>query len=381
MFRPLYYNLRFRAYLKNEHGIKKFAERYMGHLIRKVTKKSSNYREMTENMLVEKANLRLRAEELRAQDMLDAGEFFSVKRRLLTNRFITVSFVVAAVFLNFVSVEAFLGGETALLDVLRWVTAAAAAVVLTGGGLTLTERLIESVLNEHTGKARPVRASGLGVAVLWGALLVGLELSIFWFSGARAAQFATAQAAPSFYLGYVMLALLLPVGAGAVRWDAMRYIDVYKTTQTLREIEGRLAQIDSMLRQNEEFESNFYKLGSISAWDAVNEFKTYKDNYNQRAGITEAIGGHFSQTYDAFQAEANKRYDVDIRDATSRSMRKLEQIERAAGRTLGPHGGDMAKGPLPVSAHANGNGAAEKESVRNGTAENADVYLEPLPVR
>ena len=158
MLKYLYYRLRFGSYLNNEHGIKKFAERSMGELIRKVTKKSAFYREMNENLMVEKANLRLRSDELQEQPMLSAGEFFSMRRRLRANLAIIISFVVAAVFLNLLSVAAIIEGDTALVGVLRWFAATILAFVLTGGGLVVTERLIESIISDQR-DTRPERSS------------------------------------------------------------------------------------------------------------------------------------------------------------------------------------------------------------------------------
>ncbi len=380
MFNYLYYKLRFGSYLKNDHGIKKFAERSMGELIRKVTKKSAFYREMNENLMVEKANLRMRSDELQAEPMLDAGEFFSMRRRLWANAAVVAAFVVAAIFLNLLSIAALVQGGSVLVGTLRWFAAAVLALVLIGGGLVVTERLIESFISprrDGAGREGP-EISGTGVTFLWGLLLVGIELAIVGLADVQARLFVAGGGGALLYYGYIVLSMILPVVAGAVRWDAMRYIDVYKTTQANREMEGRLAQIESILRQNGEYESNFYKLNSISYWDSVNEFKTYKDNLNERSGVTERLKGHFAQSYDAFQAEAGKRYESDIRDITSKSMRKLETAEGPVGSKLGQdqrtggNGRPALATPVPASAHSG-------DSDRDVRA--ADTYFEPKPIR
>ncbi len=379
MLRQLYYRFRHGPYLKNAHGIKKFAERAMGQLIRKVTKKSAFYREQNENLLVEKANLRLRADELQERPMLDAGEFFSMRRRLRANTFIVVAFVLAALFLNMLSVAPLIQGDAALPGVLRWIAAGTLAAVLTGGGLIVAERLIETLYpGERTAR---VQTPSLAVGALWGLLLVGLELAILGLADIQASRLAGGQDSFVLYVGFVALAMLLPVIAGAVRWDAMRYLDVYKTTQSLRDIESRLAQIDSILRQNEEYESNFYKVKSITYWDRLNEFKTIKDNYNERYEMTEALGGHFAQAYDAFQKEAGKRYGSDIRDVRATSIRKLDRPSEArpAGNKLGQMGKSTSTLRPAASAVTNGNGHS---SNGNGRREkDAGTYQELQPVR
>lgn len=390
MFRYLYQRLRHGSYLKNGHGIKKFAERMMGELTRKVTKKSATYREMDENLMVEKANLRLRQNELQENDMLDSGEFFSMRRRLRANTAILIVFVVASIFMNVLAVTTLIEGNTALYSFLRWFGAAALALVLTGGGLIITERLIESLMPTRTERTRRIQAPGAPMTVLWAVLLAGILLATYGFSSEFAGEFASAQGNGAFYLGFMALSLLLPIIAGAVRWDALRYIDVYKTTQTLREIESRLAQIDSILRQNEEYESNFYKVNSISYWDKVNAFKTHKDNYNESQGIVESLKGHFAQSYDAFQKEASKRYDADIRDVTSTSMRRLNRPgSEQAGRKLGQEGdGSGLMVPASAGESASSKDASQQRKApsetngeRNVERAGKENYLQPQPVR
>ena len=360
----LFHRSKYGSYFKSEHGIKKFAERCVDQLVRKVTKKSAFYREMNENLLVEKSNLRLRLNDLDEQPTLSAGEFFRKRRHLWASNFVMVFFVVGSVFLNFLSVSAFITADTMGAAALRWVTAAVLAVVLTGGGLIVAERLVESLFAKRSElDEKNIRRS---TAILWAGLLLVIEIALLGLSEVRASLLAAQVDSGVLYTGYIVLSMMLPLIAGTFRWDAMRFIDVYKTTQALRQIESRLAQIDSVLRQNEEYESNYYKIQSIEYWDLLNEFKTYKDAYNQRKGISEDLRGHFAQSYDHFQGEANKRYKSDIRDITATSIRRLELgdqdrlVERPAmGMKLGQKGDRGA---------ASGDGA--------GTD-----YLSPQPIR
>lgn len=373
MFRRLYFKLRYGSYLRSDHGVKKFAEMAMGQLIRRVTKKSAAYREMNENLLVEKANLRLRADELFEQPMLMAGEFFTVRRRLWANSFIVMAVLAASIFIVFVSVSGFLDADAEIHGTVQWLVSAVLAVVLTGGGMVVTERLIESLIPTRDSD-RHSEDVGQAVAILWGVLLVGIELAILGITEVRADQLATAQGSGTLYFGFIALSMMLPIVAGVIRWDAMRFIDAYKTTRAHRDIDSRLAQIDSILRQNEEYESNFYKIKSIEYWDTLNEFRTYKDLYNAKYDMVEPLGGHFAQNYDAFQREAYKRYESDLRDLTSSSMRRLDVTERPAGRKIGQISARLQSPSRPPS---NGN---KERDLDTGFAD-GDIYLSPKPIR
>lgn len=376
MFRRLYFKSRYGSYLRSEHGIKKFAEMAMGQLIRRVTKKSAFYREMNENLLVEKANLRMRADELYEQPMLNPGEFFSVRRRLWANNFIVMAVVAASVFMIFVSMSAFLQGDAELGGTLQWVVSAILAIVLTGGGLIVSERLIETMIPRPTVTRKDFEEIGSAVAVLWAVLLVGIELAILGITEVRADLLGAGQQSGALYFGFIALAMMLPIIAGAIRWDAMRYIDAYKTTRAHRDIDSRLAQIDSILRQNEEYESNFYKIRSIEYWDQLNEFRTYKDLHNEKYDMVEKLNGHFAQSYDTFQREAYKRYESDLRDLTTTSMRRLEISERPAGKKIGQVSQKLQSPPRPATSSVN-----NKERDGESAFSESDIYLAPKPIR
>lgn len=379
MFKFFRYRSKYGAYLKNEEGIKKFAEMTMGKLLRKVTKKSAFYREMNENMLVEKANLRMRRDELYEQPTLSSGDFFSTRRRLWAETLIIVIAVLAAIFLNSVSASSFIDTGWELGNTLRWIAAVMVAIVLTGGGMIIAEQLIDALITKHKSNPEKERSTvnHFGLTLLWAVLLVAIEIAIVGIAQTEAATRAGGEEANSLvYMGYIITSMILPLVAGALRWHSMRSIDPYKTTMVLRQIESRLAQIDSVLRQNDEYESNFYKIKSIEGWDEINDFKTYKDNINRRNDIEEPVEGHFAESYDAFQSEAYKRYEMDLRDMTSKSMRKLELVD--ADRKVGSKIGQEGK----VSSAAKMRPASAPPSEGSPNGETADDdYMKLKPIR
>lgn len=368
LFRNIYFKSRYGAYVRNADGIKQFGEQCLGQLIRGVTKKSAVYREMNENLLVEKANLRMRQDELQEQPTLDAGEFFSVRRRIMVNNLIVTSVVTAGLFLNYLALSAFVSQQAGVSSFLTWVVSAVLAIVLMGGGLVATERFLEAIIPRHTVRTEELREVSKSVAPLWAVLIIAIELALFGIAEVRASLLSAELGSTVLYLGFIIMTMILPIIAGAIRWDAAQFTEMYQTTRALRAIDSRLAQIDSILRQNEEYESNFYKMKSITYWDLLNEFVTYKSNYNAKKGIAEDVDSHFAHTYDSFQLEATKRYQSDIRDLSSTSMRKLAVAERTQ-----PIGGKISQAVSRVRRPA-GNGASTVLGEQ-------DVYLSPQPIR
>lgn len=379
MISRLVFRLRYGQYLRSAHGVKQFAEMCIGQLVRKVTKKSAFYREMNENLMVEKANLRMRTEELYEQPLMQAGRYFSVRRRLLANGFIITAAVAASIFLIYLSISSYVSTQTAATGFLTWAVAALLAVVLAGGGLIVAERLIETLIPRRDDASRQEQA-GLPTLLLWGFLLVGIELTLFGVVEVWADRLALTQESDVLYYGFVALTMLLPIVAGAVRWDAMGHIEAYKTTRAHRDIESRIAQVDSILRQNEEYESNFYKMKSISYWDLLNEFKAVKDMYNERHGMVENLGSHFSQSYDTFQREAYKRYETDIRDLKSTSMRKLKDAGQKGGERKGFKISRLSATPAETF-DKNGDRPPAEASDDQSHVKDSELYLSPKPIR
>lgn len=336
MWRTLYVRLRYGPYLRSEEGTKEFAEHCLSRLIGKVTRKSAFYREANENLLVEKANLRMLSEELARKTVLDSGEFFSVRRRLRAGDMVIGGMFLAAILLAYTSITPLLQAH-APLEVAAWGIATVLAVALVGGGLATTERLLEALLwhrrlEAQAGEARRVEA------VVWMLALAAIELALLGMAEVRASLLAQHAGRPILYAATLAFVLVLPLLGGAIRWDALRYVDAYKRTRAHRHIETRLAQIDSILRQNEEFESNFYKTECLKAWGELVAFRTVKRTLDARGGRQETLHGHFAGSYRAFQQEANWRYETDLRDLTAPSLRKLARLRKAEsagnGRSL-----------------------------------------------
>lgn len=360
MFDALGIRYRYGAYLKNENGTRRFGERALVELVRRVTRKTKFYREQSENHLVEKATLRRRLAEMEQQPRLEAGAFFSVRRRLWAETVVMAITLVAGVLLAFWSVGTF-AQRLALGPVWPWIIAGVFALVLVGGGLVVAERFIEARMNRSRfSDANPdvssdeANSAPRGSSFLWGLLLLVALGALVGLSEVKARELLALTGSWWVYGGFLGLMVLLPLVAGAMRWDAMRFMDVYKTTITYRTYETRLAQVDSILRQNEETESNTYQEWLEEAWEEVNRFRTVKENYNRRKGIDEQIAGHFVASRDLFVQEAARRYENDLRSLTARSLRRVEggssgpTEARAAGTKLGQAERAMpADAPLP----------------------------------
>lgn len=391
---------RFRSgpYLRNEQGTQKYAEMALGQLVRTVAKKSRFYREQSENLLVEKANLRQRQQEMADQPILEPGAYFKLRRRIFLHQIVIAVTLIGSMAIVFLSLSAFLAAATPQLGTWRWILSAIFAAILGGGGLVVTERLVESLMpqphvetdGDDDRALDAVEGNPRGAAILWMVLLGALLLVMLGMAEVRAAQLREATGSGLLYVAFLVGSLVLPLLGGAMRWDSMRYISLYKTTQMHREVDARLSQIDSVIRQTEEFESNFYKVRLLTTWDELNAFRTVKENYNARKGISEPLTGHFASAFDLFQAEAARRYESDLRDLTAKSLRRLDSVEGAAPIVGGKLGQGTSGTPSKLSPVP---GLASRPDVEADSDEpspdvsydapgpDSPLYLTPKPVR
>ncbi len=389
MASPFLLRLRSGPFLRNEVGIQKYAEMALGQLIRRVAKRSAFYREQSENLLVEKANLRQRQQEMADQPILEPGAYFTMRRRLVANQAIVAVSLIGSMAIAFISISAFLEASSPQLGTWRWVLSAIFAAILGGGGLVVTERLVEGLMPERASRVDTtdddhddaIEARPRGLTALWWLLLIGLLIGMLGLAEVRAAQLQQQTGSFLLYLGFLVVALMLPIVGGAMRWDAMRFVNLYKTTQMHREVDARLSQIDSVLRQTEEFESNFYKVRLLTTWDEINSFRTIKENYNARKGITEPLTGHYASAFDLFQGEAARRYEADLRDLTSKSLRRLDIVDGATPQ-VGGKLGQTAGTPSAAFAEATPYDTlpATYDAPRDPSPD-SPLYLTPKPVR
>lgn len=346
MFDQLFFSTRNRSFLKQKDGAKKFAELVMGQLILNVSKKLAVYREMNENLQVEQESLRARLKQLQNKPALDAQNFHSVQRRIWAS-FLLVGFIlVMSVLLNQMALSALAVEFEVLQGPVSWLLAIVLAAVLTGTGIVVAQHLIGSLfMGAKEEETFASRLDKKNMWWLWAVLLVGVELALFGIAEVAARAFAQQANASALYYGVIAMSLFLPVIGGVIRWDASRFIDRYKATQSIRSVEHRLDQINSTLRQNEKFEHTLLTRETMTHWAQLTQFKSKQS----RMSDVESLDGHFADSFTAFQEEADKRFASGLQQRTAERWRRiLDKVqERETGATSG-----AAKSRIPASLMA-----------------------------
>lgn len=323
MFTPLYYWFLYRAYLRHPEGTRRFAEHALGQMLERTTRRARGYRERNENLLVEKASVREQQRELSQQPLLNASTWFGIQRRFWANRIVSTLSLAGGIVLVFLALTRML--EPSALGSTTYVLAGLIASVLVGGASLVAERLFEGLFADAPSEERLPR-------LLWILLLVTALAAIVLLSHPFMVELAFSMRTWLVYAGALGFTLLSPLLAGAARWDALRFLEIYRTTRAVRENEIRIGQIDSILRQTEEFESSFYKVQLLACWELINGFRTVKERPRKKGLEPEDLEQHFAGSFERFQTEAALRYDSDLRDYIRHSPRRVQSGTSGASK-------------------------------------------------
>lgn len=332
MFHCWYYRLKFPPYFKNTEGLKKFAELCMRSLDEKARKKSDIFKKRNKKLHVEQKNLITRRNEIAEEPLLGNDEYFSIQKRLRTDGFIMYAIIIAEGFLNYISTLIFIPGEESIFVLLRWFV----AIVLTGGAIIASEKLIEAILPiKRYKKEKATEKRSVPVIILWSILLIGVEIAVIGVSETRARDIEGGKAGGVLYYGFIILSMVLPIIAGAVRWDMIHYWDAYKNTREYKNIEARLNQIESTIKQNEEQDYSYYQRQLIAYWGLFLVFQTCKENYNVKKGIDENLSNYYCRDFDSFQREADKRYASHFQERKADTITHLTRTNSTPGKKIG----------------------------------------------
>lgn len=304
MFRVLYYLIFFNSDVRNENGLKRFAERCMNNLLERAKRRSSSLREDNQELQGQLDNTRNYLDSVDRSDLLDDNEFFSIRKRIRTGTFIVIGIFITEGLLNYFSTLVFISGTDMGIALLRWLI----AIVLTFGAIGSAEKLIEALLPIEKHKSTTPKVRSIPVIVLWSILVIGVELAIVGVSEARARDIEGGRSGGLLYYGFIVLSMVLPLIAGAIGWDILRFYDAYKHTRKVRRAEQRAEEIDQKIDRNLQDEADFYNITVTGYWNRFNDFRVYKENYNRRKGITENLAGHYCGGFEDFRPEADRRY-------------------------------------------------------------------------
>ncbi|MEM7368714.1 MAG: hypothetical protein AAF587_08920 [Bacteroidota bacterium] len=313
-----YMRLRYHKWFEHREGIKGFAEQVMYWLITSVIKQSRQLLAKLNQLKLTRDKLIKQKHELLKQPLLDNDEYFSIRKKIISVSIIVPILIVAETFLNYISTLVIFVQTGFIFLLIRW----AVAIVLTAVVIVTADETFHAIspvrLKETPQKKNEEQHShtkGIlrrGVSIV---LLVLLEITIVGIAEYRARDVEGGVAGSFLYYSFIILAGVLPLVVGYLRWDKSHYYDAYTNRSRLNAIEQELKTIDqkiAVIQLGEHFNLKNQVQGS---WALLSEFRVYKEIYNHRKKITENLNKHFTKDKESFQKEARRQYEDGLESA------------------------------------------------------------------
>ena len=304
MFNGMYYHSSVPSDLKNPNGLTRFAERSLSELIDKVKNRSSSMRQRIQDMERKLSATRSYLGGVHREDLLSDNEFFSARRKVRIGTFLVTGILFTEGLLNYFSTLVFISGEDLGIALLRWLI----AIVLTLGAIASAERFIESILPIRKHANATSRPRSLLMIILWSLLFVGVEIAIVGVSEARARDIEGGHTGGILYYGFIVLSMTLPLIAGGISWDLLNVYDAYKYTRKYAMAQRVSNTIERQIKIAMQRLEDYYNVKLNQTWHHMNDFRSYKENYNLRRGVTEDVDGQFFTEFSNFKQEADRRY-------------------------------------------------------------------------
>ncbi len=304
MFNALYYHRSVASDLKNPNGLKRFAERCLSELIDKVKDKSSSLRQDIQDMERTLLATRSYLSTVHREDLLSDNEFFSAKRKVRIGTFLVTGILFTEGLLNYFSTLVFISGDDLGISLLRWLI----AIVLTLGAIASAERFMEAILPIRKHAHPNTKPRSVLMMVIWSILFIGVEIAIVGVSEARARDIEGGHTGGLLYFGFIILSMTLPLIAGGISWDLLHVYDSYKYTRKYNSAQRTADTVDRQIKIVIQRLEDYYNVRLNQTWHLLNDFRSYKENYNLRRGVTENVDGQFFSEFSSFKEEADRRY-------------------------------------------------------------------------
>jgi len=199
----------------------------------------------------------------------------------------------------------------------------AISLTITGMAIIGAELLLEAAFpheihdvnrlddNPETKVTKTEGRRDIGKIILFGAIFLMAEAVIYYVGLSRAHTFESGGVGSEIAVAMVLLSMVIPIAAGAVRWQRGKELDAYKN----RLQEKKLIKDDGGLRKAiadlDEQEANLFKDKVNNYWTVFKDFEGFKEKYNRKHQIEEKYKENpecsYLKGFDAFQEEGRRR--------------------------------------------------------------------------
>lgn len=330
MPRHMWFMLWYKQWFKNTEGIKGFATQVMNWLMQRTMalaeRLKNQNRRMTEAIKAKKAQLVKWYE----HPTIDADEWDEVKGKVKKIGFWIFVLIITEAACNYFAVESLMEGKGWFWIALRTLV----AIGITGGCLYLFERWMAAVINKPAYKQTEAPKRNWVELLVLTCICVGIEIAFYWLCKRRGLVLEGTSGDETATYFLIIFGMLLPIFTGYLAYERSRYVAPYNNTLRIARNEKDVHRLETAIVSNEQKMLDHFKRELNDTWTVQDEFRVYKENYNDKHSIKkENLVGHFCEYYESFENEAMQRYTKDVLKQTPLQPTFINTKELMNGHT------------------------------------------------
>ncbi len=318
--RYLFFVMWYRQWFKNIDGIKGFAHQVMNWLMRSTLRLAANLQKQNKQLTEKVKELTLQLTTKLLHPTIDADEYAALKGKIRTYSIILWICITGEAFFNYFAAKA-------LFNFAGWLAIAAQtifAVLITWVAVALFENLFNNLLNEIPYKGKNKQPRNWGKVIMIIIMAIGYEAFIYYLCKVRGIQIEGGDGTGIIANAMMIAGMLIPIIAGYYAYEKRRFISPYKNTLLIEKLRKNIAAKENRINANQQQMENHFNQKCQEYWAYLQEFKTYKENWNYTHSISpEILTGHFAETQQSFITEAIARYK---KEAIHTEVFKIEQL-------------------------------------------------------
>jgi hypothetical protein len=308
MIRYIYFRIRFHQWFKNLSGIKSFAQQSLNWILRSTFKLASRLKKINRNCQEQINAFTLELEKREKFPVIDADDFAIVQKEIRNYSLIEKCVIVAEAFFNFFAARALFNFEGWLAIFAQVIF----AIGITWVSIPLFRNLFAELIKEVPYKgitSEPRNWNKLLILLI--PLAVVYELGMFSLCKLRGEQIEGGQPGLITTL-MIIIGMLLPVLAGYFAFERRKFYSPYINTLQIENLQHKIGRLQNIIQVNQQKMETHFKQEAAKAWALLQEFNTYKENYNVKKDLPqENLTGHFSENQQKFIEEAIQRYQKE----------------------------------------------------------------------
>lgn len=334
--RYLFFITWYRQWFNNLEGIKGFANQAIHWLLRSTLRLAARLKRQNKQLAEKIKELTAELSTRILHPTIDADEYAALKGKFWRYSLAKFIFVTADFFFNFFAANSIITSK----DWGSRIGQLLLALAMTYGFILLFEELFEELLHLKPYKGEHKEGRKWGKLITLSILSIAYEVSVYYLCKVRGIEIEGGTGDGIVSTLMMLIGMLSPILAGYYDYMKGLFIAAYRNTNRIVKLRHIIATKENRIATNKQKMENHFKRQCNGNWAYLQEFRIYKENWNNKHSIPEEnLEGHFAESQETFIKEAITRYkkealqtealkpDLILTPATAQNTRYDGEIE------------------------------------------------------